>query len=196
MATEELITMNNREILRLKIVEKLDDGLLGQSKASKILGISCRQIRRLLRVYRQQGAKSLVSKKRGKPSNNKIGEEIRQNVLAITRDKYSDFGPTFLREKLLENHNILVSRETLRKWLIVEDIWKAKNCKKARIHQMRERRNCFGELIQIDGSPHDWFEGRREKCCLLVFIDDATSKLVNLRFEEVETSKAASRQLV
>jgi len=188
MATEELITMNNKEILRLKIVEKLNDGLLSQNKASNILGISCRQVRRLLRAYRQQGAKSLVSKKRGKPSNNKIGEEIKQNVLAITKEKYSDFGPTFLGEKLLENHNISVSKETLRKWLIAENIWIAKRRKKARIHQMRERRDCFGELIQIDGSPHDWFEGRREKCCLLVFIDDATSKLVNLRFEEVETT--------
>jgi len=188
MAIEELITVNNKEILRLQIVEKLNDGLLGQSKASKLLGISCRQVRRLLKAYRRQGGKSLVSKKRGKPSNNKIDEEVKQNVLAITRKKYSDFGPTFLREKLLENYNISVSKETLRKWLIAENIWTARHCKKARIHQMRERRDCFGELIQIDGSPHDWFEGRREKCCLLVFIDDATSKLVNLRFEEVETT--------
>ncbi len=188
MATEELITMNNKEIFRLQIMEKLDDGRIGQNKASKILGISCRQIRRILKNYRQQGAKSLVSKKRGKSSNNRIGEEVRRNVLAITREKYSDFGPTFLGEKLLENHNISVSKETLRKWLIAENIWAAKNRKKARIHQMRERRDCFGELIQIDGSPHDWFEGRREKCCLLVFIDDATSKLINLRFEEVETT--------
>lgn len=188
MATEELITMNNKEILRLQVIEKLNDGRLGQSEASKILRTSCRQIRRLLKAYRQQGAKSLVSKKRGKPSNNKICGEIKQNILTITKEKYIDFGPTFLREKLLENHNITVSRETLRKWMIVDNIWKTKHHKKARIHQMRERRSCFGELVQIDGSPHDWFEGRREKCCLLVFIDDATSKLVNLRFEEVETT--------
>ena len=110
------------------------------------------------------------------------------NIWAITKEKYADFGPTFLRKKLLENHNISVSKETLRKWLIDGNIWTAKQRKKARILQMRERRDCFGELIQIDGSPHDWFEGRREKCCLLVFIDDATSKLVNLRFEEVETT--------
>ena len=108
--------------------------------------------------------------------------------MAIIKEKYIDFGPTFLREKLIENHNITVSRETLRKWMTAENIWKTKRRKQARIHQMRERRSCFGELVQIDGSPHDWFEGRGEKCCLLVFIDDVTSKLVNLRFEEVETT--------
>lgn len=188
MATEELIAMNQKEILRLQVIEKIDCGVLGQSKASKLLKISCRQIRRLLKAYRRQGAKSLSSKKRGKPSNNRICEEIKRNILSITKEKYIDFGPTFLKEKLLENHNISVSKETLRKWLIAENIWIAKGRKKARIHQMRERRSCFGELIQIDGSPHDWFEGRGEKCCLLVFIDDATSKLVNMRFEETEST--------
>lgn len=188
MGTEELITMNNKEILRLQVIERLNNGELSQSKASKLLKISCRQTRRLLKAYRRKGAKSLISKKRGKPSNNKICEKIKQNVISITKEKYIDFGPTFLKEKLLENHNISVSKETLRKWLIAENIWIAKGRKKARIHQMRERRSCFGELIQIDGSPHDWFEGRGEKCCLLVFIDDATSKLVNLRFEKTETT--------
>ena len=188
MTTEELITMNNKEVLRLQIIEKLDCRMLGQSKASKLLKISCRQTRRLLKAYRRKGTKSLISKKRGKPSNNRISETIKKNVLAITEEKYIDFGPTFLKEKLLENHNISVSKETLRKWLIAENIWVAKGRKKARIHQMRERRSCFGELIQIDGSPHDWFEGRGERCCLLVFIDDATSKLVSMRFEETETT--------
>ena len=188
MATEELITMNQKEILRLQVIEKIVSRILGQSEASKLLKVSCRQTRRLLKAYRRQGAKSLISKKRGKPSNNIICEEIKQNILSITKEKYIDFGPTFLREKLLENHNISISKETLRKWLIAENIWVAKGRKKARIHQMRERRSCFGELIQIDGSPHDWFEGRGDRCSLLVFIDDATSKLVNMRFEETETT--------
>lgn len=188
MAAEELITMNQREVLRLQVIEKLTGGTLGQSEASKILKVSCRQIRRLLKIYGQQGAKSLVSKKRGKPSNNRISEETKQHVLALIKEKYMDFGPTFLGEKLSEEHNIAISKETLRQLMISENIWKTKRRKKARIHQMRERRSCFGDLIQIDGSPHDWFEGRGEKCCLLVFIDDATSKLVNLRFEEAETT--------
>ena len=188
MAIEELITMSQKEVLRGQILEKLKDGALGQSEASKILKISCRQVRRLLKAYRQQGAKSLVSKKRDKPSNNRLSEETKQNILALIKEKYIDFGPTFLGEKLLENHNIAVSKETLRQLMISENIWQTKRRKKARIHQLRERRSSFGELIQIDGSPHDWFEGRGEKCCLLVFIDDATSRIVNMRFEEAETT--------
>ncbi len=189
MAKDGLITMNNKEILRLQTIEKIDTKRIKQEEASKILGISCRQTRRLLKAYRQQGAEGLVSKKRGKQSNNKICEEIKQNILAITKERYFDFGPTFLKEKLFENHNVEVSRETLRKWLIAENIWLAKSNGKPRVHQMRERRNCFGELVQIDGSPHDWFEGRRDKCCLLAFIDDATGKILHLRFEETETTE-------
>lgn len=188
MAADGLITMNQQEVLRLQIMERLKNGELGQGEASKILKISCRQVRRLVKIYKQQGAKSLVSKKRGKPSNNRICEETKRNILTIIKEKYIDFGPTFLGEKLLENHNIIVSKETLRQFMISENIWETKRRKKAQIHQMRERRSCFGELIQIDGSPHDWFEGRGEKCCLLVFIDDATGMLVNLRFEESETT--------
>lgn len=188
MATGECITMSQQEVLRLQVIEKLNDRKLGQSEASKILKISCRQIRRLLKIYRRQGSNSLVSKKRGKPSNNRICEKVKQNILAIIKEKHIDFGPTFLGEKLLENHDILVSKETLRKWMVAENIWETKRRKKAQIHQMRERRSCFGELVQIDGSPHDWFEGRGEKCCLLVFIDDATGMLLSLRFEEAETT--------
>lgn len=196
MAKDELITMSNKEILRLQVVEKVDTNRLKQSEASKLLQISCRQVRRLLKIYRREGAKGLVSKKRGMLSNNKICEEVRHNILAITKEKYIDFGPTFLKEKLFENHNIDISKETLRKWLIAENILSVKHRNKARIHQMRERRSCFGELIQIDGSPHDWFEGRRDKCCLLVFIDDATGRLMNLRFEETETTEGYFRTML
>lgn len=189
MAKDGLITMNNKEILRLQLIEKVDAKALKQKEASKLLKVSCRQIRRLLKAYRRQGAEGLVSKKRGMPSNNRICEEVKQNILAITKERYFDFGPTFLKEKLFENHNINVSRETLRKWLIAENIWSTKSCNKKRVRQLRERRSCFGELIQIDGSPHDWFEGRGDKCCLLVFIDDATGKIVHLRFEKTETTE-------
>jgi transposase len=196
MRREELIAMNNKEILRLQVIEKVETKRLRQNEAGKFLQISCRQVRRLLKSYRRQGAKGLVSKKRGMPSNNKICDEVKQRILAITKEKYVDFGPTFLREKLLENHNINVSRETLRKWLIAENIRSAKCRPKVRIHQLRERRNCFGELIQIDGSPHDWFEGRGDKCCLLVFIDDATGKIVHLRFEKTETTEGYFRAML
>ncbi len=102
--------------------------------------------------------------------------------------RYVDFGPTFAAEKLRECHGLKVNKETLRQWMIDWGIWKAKRHKAVRIHQTRQRRTCFGELVQIDGSHHDWFEGRASKCCLLVFIDDATSRLVGLRFEAGETT--------
>ena len=101
MATEELIAMSQQEVVRLQVLEKLEGGVLSQSEASKILKISCRQVRRLLKSYRQQGAKCLVSKKRGKPSNNRLSEEMKQTILALIKNKYTDFGPTFLGEKLL-----------------------------------------------------------------------------------------------
>lgn len=195
MAAEVLFTMNQKELVKIEILEKLKTKQIKQNEAGKILKISSRQIRRLLKEYRRYGAISIVSKKRGKPSNNRICEEDKKNILEIAKEKYVDFGPTFLSEKLAENHNIFVSYETLRNWLIEENIWVTRRRKKACIHQMRERRSCFGELVQIDGSPHAWFEGRGEKCCLLVFVDDATSKLVNLRFEESETTAGYFRTM-
>lgn len=113
--------------------------------------------------------------------------DFKHKVLTAVRERYHDFGPTFASEKLyLEG--LQVSKETLRQWMIADGLWKGRVRKQARIHQCRERRARFGELVQIDGSHHDWFEGRAEKCCLLVFIDDATSKILGLRFEESETT--------
>ena len=192
---EGLITMSQQELQRLKVMEKLLAKEIKQHEASKILKLGRRQIIRLLKDYRRYGENGLISKRRGKPSNNRICKEDKKNILEIVREKYIDFGPTFLSEKLEENHNIFISDETLRNWLIEENIWVTKHRKKAHIHQVRERRSCFGELVQIDGSPHDWFEGRGEKCCLLVFIDDATSKIVNLRFEKSETTAGYFRAM-
>jgi len=195
MATEGLLIMSQKELGRIAVLEKLKTKTITQKEAGKILKITDRQIRRLLKRYNKYGGAGIISQKRGKLSNNKISDAVKQNVLTLAKDKYHGFGPTFLSEKLTENHKISVSRETLRNWLIADNIWITKRRKKARIHQMRERRSCFGELIQIDGSPHDWFEGREEKCCLIVFIDDATSKIVNMRFEESETTAGYFRTM-
>lgn len=192
---EGLITMSQQELQRLKVMEKLLAKEIKQHEASKILKLGRRQIIRLLKNYRRYGENGLISRRRGKPSNNVIYEEDKKNILEIIREKYIDFGPTFLSEKLAENHNIFISHETLRNWLIEANIWATKRRKKAHIHQMRERRSCFGELVQIDGSPHAWFEDRGEKCCLLVFIDDATGRLLNLRFEKSETTAGYFRAM-
>jgi len=166
---------------------------IAQKEAADLLGLSERQIRRIWRQYLQHGADGIVSKKRGKASNRKTSAELKTKVLQLIRDQYSDFGPTLLAEKLQELHSIKLSRETLRHWMIEEGLWQEKRRKQARIHQRRERRACLGELVQIDGSPHDWFEGRAQRCCLLVFIDDATSKLMHLQFEQSESTEGYFR---
>ena len=187
------ITMSRKETIRLERIISIEADKISHSEASKPLGLSRRQVIRVRKRYRLQGALGLVSKRRGNPSNNRVSKNIRSKVLELIESTYTDFGPTFLREKLIENHDIALSKETLRQLMISNNLWNTKGRKNARIHQQRERRPQLGELVQIDGSPHDWFEGRREKCCLLVFIDDASGKILQLRFEETETTEGYFR---
>ena len=152
-----------------------------------MLVVSVRQIKRLLKVYRQSGAAGLVSKHRGRKANNRLSEEVKRKALNLLKTKYQGFGPTLAHEKLVEKDKLKLSDESVRKLMIAEGLWNARKAKKVVVHQLRERRACFGELVQIDGSPHDWFEGRAEPCTLLVFIDDATGQLVQLQFVECES---------
>jgi transposase len=179
---DELLTMSNRELTRLEVMQRLKGKHLTQKEAAQLLGISTRQVKRLWRDYRKKGAKGLVSTRRGKPSNNRLDAKVAQQALDLIKEKYEDFGPTLAHEKLTEIHGLSMSRESVRKLMIEEGIWKAKRAKKSVVHQMRERRACLGELVQIDGSDHDWFEGRGPRCSLLVFIDDATGNLLELWF--------------
>jgi transposase len=179
--------MSNREITRLEVMQRLRDKRLKQKEASQLLGISIRQIKRLWRSFRQKGARGLVSARRGKPSNNQLDARFVQQALDLIKEKYADFGPTLAHEKLSEVHQLQLSRESVRQIMIAEQIWKPKRAKQPPTHQMRERRACFGELVQIDGSDHDWFEGRAPSCTLLVYIDDATGQLLELRFVPEET---------
>ena len=179
---DELLTMNKRELTRMEIMQRLKDKCLTQKEAAQLLGISTRQVKRLWQAYRKKGAKGLVSARRGKPSNNRLDAGVTQQALDLIKEKYEDFGPTLAHEKLTELHGVMMSRESVRKLMIEEGIWKAKRAKKSAVHQMRERRACIGELVQIDGSDHDWFEGRGPRCTLLVYIDDATGKLLELWF--------------
>lgn len=185
--------MSSKELERKEVLDRVIRRELTQVNAAKLLKISDRRVRKLLADYLKLGVIALISKKRGKTSNRAFTSEFKANVIGLVRTKYHDFGPTFAAEKLLELNNIKISQETLRLWMIEENIYIPKTRKKARIHQTRDRRECFGELVQIDGSHHDWFEGRRDKCCLLVFIDDATSTLLYCRFEEAETTQGYFR---
>jgi Winged helix-turn helix len=181
----EIIKMSQKELDRLTILTKLNEGLLTQVKASEILGITDRHIRNLLVRFNQCGAEGLISKKRGKLSNHIINPPLKSLVIKLIHDHYQDFGPTLALEKLIEYHNISISRETLRKWMIEKHFWIPKT-KKKNTHPLRKRREYFGEMIQGDGSHHDWFENGHP-CVLLIFVDDATGKITGGRFEKTES---------
>ena len=184
---DKLLTMSNREITRLEAMQRIKDKRLTQKEAARMLDLSVRQIKRLYRAYKAQGARGLVSQRRGKPSNNRLDAETQQKAIDLIYERYRDFGPTLAHEKLTEKHNLRISRESVRGIMIAEGMWKAKRAKQPSTHQMRERRACFGELVQIDGSDHAWFEDRGPKCTLLVYIDDATGQLLELWFVPDET---------
>jgi hypothetical protein len=184
---DQLLTMSNAEITRLEVMQRLSDKRLRQFEASRMLGISVRQIKRLFRAYKARGPSGLVSRRRGKPSNNQLDDQTLQKAIDLICEHYRDFGPTLAHEKLTEKHDLRLSRESVRGIMIAEGWWKPKRAKKPPVHQMRERRACFGELVQIDGSDHDWFEGRAPRCTLLVYIDDATGQLGELWFVPEET---------
>ena len=183
-----LLTMSERELSRLKIIEDIDEQRVSVVRGAELAGISRRQMTRLVRAFRMHGAAGLISKKRGKPSNRKYSIGFRDYVLELVRQHYPDFGPTFALEKLQAEHDVCVSKETLRKWMAEAGIWQSRKERRKRVYQPRNRRECFGELIQLDGSHHWWFEDRGPKCALLVYVDDATGKLVNLRFAQSENA--------
>ena len=179
--------MSKEELSRLEVMRGLEEKRMRQRSAAEVLGISIRQVKRLLRAYRREGAAGLVSKQRGQPSHHQLGGETVGQALDLLKGSYADFGPTLAHEKLVERHGMGLSLGSVRKIMIEEGLWKAKKSRKASVHPMRERRACFGELVQMDGSDHDWFEGRSERCTLLVMIDDATGQLGALRFVPEET---------
>ena len=184
----DLLTMSQKELTRLEVMQGIEKKTLKQQEAAEMLRISLRHVKRLLRAYRQSGAEGLVSKRRGKPSNNQLKAEVKQQAIDLIYSQYHDFGPTLAHEKLTEKHGLKLSVETVRKLMITEGLWKPKKARKLVVHQMRERRACRGELVQLDGSPHQWFEERGEVCTLLVYINDATGRLMELYFTPSETT--------
>ena len=173
MAEKDMITMSRRETKRLHIIHQALDKRITQKKAAELVNMSSRQLRRMLKRVRKEGDDGISHRSRGKASNHRIPKKVKDSVLKLYREKYRDFGPTFACEKLLAVHEIKISDETLRLWLNQESISYAK--RKGRKHrQWRERKHHVGEMVQIDGSHHDWFEGRGSKCVFMGYIDDAT----------------------
>jgi len=180
-------TMSSKEADRIPVIERLLAGEIKAKHAARELNLSVRQIRRLKKRYKREGAAGLAHKNRGRASNHRIPSGEIDRAVEIIKERYWDFGPTLALEKLKKHHGVTFSRETLRKAMIEASVWKVKKQKRPRIHQMRERRACEGELVQLDGSPHAWFEDRGPKRTLLVFIDDATGKLLHLLFVKSES---------
>ena len=184
------LTMSRKELNRLQILNRVLERRLTQPKAAEQLGLSLRQVERLCRKLRLEGPDGLVSKKRGRPSNRRLPDGLREHALSLVLAHYVDFGPTLAAEKLRERHDLDVSVETLRRWMVEAEIWVPRSRRNRRVHQPRHRRSCVGELIQIDGCEHAWFEERAPKCTLLVYVDDATGRLMELRFDLAESTFA------
>ena len=184
---EDGITLSAKEVARLRVLVSVGAGEVGRATAALQLGIGVRQLKRLLRRYRENGPAGLQSRRRGLPSNRRLGDDVRGAVIELAKTRYVGFGPTLLAEKLAAEHGLDLAIESVRQILLSAGLWRARR-RRRQIHPARERRPCFGELIQIDGSPHDWFEGRAERCTLLAFIDDATGRITAARFMPTETT--------
>ena len=183
-----VVSISKQEFSRLEVLLRVQSGGLRVADACELIGLQQHQVFRLLHGLKQDGAASLLSKHRGKPSNHRLPAEVRTLALSIVRERYADFGPTLAAEKLAEHHGCTVSHETLRGWMIAAGLWQDRRHRLPSPHQPRRRRDCLGELVQIDGSEHAWFEDRAPKCTLLGFIDDATSRLQKLRFVASESA--------
>ncbi len=188
MAKSEVITVSMHELDRLKTVQAVADGQLRPSVAAERLEITDRQLRRLLERYRQEGPSGLASRRRGRPSNNRLAADREAAALGLIREHYADFGPTLAAEKLRERHGLTLSKETVRRLMAVAGLWVPRKQRPPKVYQPRNRRACYGELIQIDGCDHRWFEERAPACTLLVYVDDASSRIMELSFTHSEAT--------
>jgi len=170
------MTQQDRD--RLVVLRKAEKKLIGQGQAARELGVTSRQIRRLLQRLKKDGDKAVIHKLRGRPSNRRTGVKTREKIVRVLSEEvYRDFGPTLASEYLANKHDIRIGREALRQVMISAGLWRARGQKVETVHQWRERRSCRGELIQWDTSTHNWLEGRGETIYLIHMIDDATSEL-------------------
>src|SRR3954454_2081627 len=183
-----VLSMSRAEIDRVHVLKDLLAERIRPSEAAQLMGVTRRQVFRLLKAYHAGGPAALISKKRGKPSNRAYPAIVRTEAMALIKANYGDFGPTLAAEKLSERHGLHLGVETVRRWMLADGVWKDRRQRLKPVHQPRYRRECVGELVQIDGSEHWWFEDRGPQCSLIVFIDDATSRLMYLRFVETEST--------
>ncbi|WP_455287444.1 ISNCY family transposase [Cupriavidus necator] len=186
----DTITMTMRQLDRLKVLQALADGHLKPGIAAARLGLSPRQTLRLLRRYQDEGAPGLQNRRQGAPGHRQLPPGLESRVRGLIRDSYADFGPTLACEKLRERHGIDLATETVRRIMIDAGFWVPRKLRPPKVYQPRNRRACLGELVQIDGSDHAWFEERAPACTLLVYVDDATGRLMQLLFVPSESTPA------
>ena len=180
--------MSGKERKRLVLMAEVKKGSMSIAEAGRVMGVSYRQAKRIWHRFRQSGDGGLVHRRRGKPGPRRKSAGFRDRVLARFAERYADFGPTFAAEKLAEE-GMTINHETLRRWLVEAGLWTVG--RKRRKHRAwRDRKECFGQMVQLDGSHHDWFEGRGPKAVLMVMIDDATNVTI-ARFAEEETTEAS-----
>jgi hypothetical protein len=184
------VTMTMRELDRLKCIQGLIDGQLKQHAVATRLGLTTRQVRRLVRQYEQQGPVGLISKLRDRPSNRRLKSDVAEHAFGILRSTYADFGPTLAAEKLRERHGVDLAVETVRSLMVAGGLWLPRRLRAPKIQQPRSRRACLGELVQIDGCDHRWFEDRAPACTALVYVDDATSRLTVVLFVGAQSTFA------
>lgn len=186
---EGMVNMSRRERERMSILERVDRGELTLAAAAKPMKVSYRQAKRLFKRWREGGAAALIHAARGRPGNRCLDPDLRERALELARERYADYGPTLAAERLSEAHGIAVDHETLRRWMIEAGLWAGRR-ERRKHRRRRKRRERLGELVQIDASLHDWFEGRGAPCCLMVMIDDATGRRWAW-FSQEETTEAA-----
>jgi transposase-like protein len=187
------LLMSEKERRRLGIMERVASGELKKADAAKIVGVSYRQIKRISTRHKQEGDVGLVHRSRGRKSNRGYPREVKDKVLGLYQGTYEGFGPTLFAEYLQESHGLEIDHETIRRWLL-ENGLRQKVRRKPKHRRRRKRKEHFGELVQLDGSFHEWFSGQGAKCCLMVMVDDATGYTLAMLSEE-ETTEAAMRLL-
>jgi hypothetical protein len=176
MSKQEMLVLNTKDRDRLKVLHEVKRKHLTQRAAGQQLGISDRWVRKLLVRVKQEGDGGVVHRLRGRESNHLLPESLRRQAVELVSTQYHDFGPTLACEYLAKDHQVEVSKETLRGWLIAAGLWRVKRRKVEEVHVWRARRSCRGELVQWDTSEHDWLEGRGPRLYLVAMIDDATSR--------------------
>ncbi|MDA8082964.1 MAG: ISNCY family transposase [Nitrospiraceae bacterium] len=189
MAGKDILVMTRKEAKRLHVIRKVMEGEISQIAAAEMLSLSARQVRRITERIHEEGDEGIIHRHRGMVSNRKTAGRTKDKIVRLYRKHYEGFGPTLAAEKLQELNGISISDETLRLWLIDSGDWK-KRKKRGSYRKWRPRRSHYGEMIQIDGSHHDWFEGRGPKCVLMGYIDDATGEVFG-RFYEYEGTMPA-----